>query len=125
LTPLSLPVLWFRNALIFLFQQLEWTVRKRISIPKAYYWDTGNYDVPIKIKVWHYTISSLGCALRCAEKAGEFVANVIGINQSRYDYVTSTMTEEEWAAAEINAKEQKMRRKNYLEEKAKMDGAVA
>merc|ERR1712038_765026 len=28
---------------------LEWTVRKGVSIPKAYYWDTGNYDVPLRI----------------------------------------------------------------------------
>lgn len=67
---------------------------------------------------------TLGYALRFAEKAGEIVANVAGINQTRYDYVTSTMTEEQWEAADANAEDQKKRRKEYLDEKELKTNAV-
>ena len=56
---------------------------------------------------------------RFAEKAGEIVANMTGLNSSRFEYVTSTMTEEEWEAARRNAQKQKERREIFLAEKEK------
>jgi hypothetical protein len=34
-----------------------------------------------------------------AEYVGEIVANVIGLNESKFQYVMDSMTEEEWAEA--------------------------
>mmetsp|Transcript_895 Transcript_895/g.813 ORF Transcript_895/g.813 Transcript_895/m.813 type:complete len:208 (-) Transcript_895:173-796(-) len=94
---------------------LEWTVRKLVPIPKAYYWETGNEDLPFKTKTWHQTVSRLGAAKRMAERIGEAVANFTGLNSSSYDYVISTMTEEQWEAAKKTAEKQKARRFEYEE----------
>ena len=47
-----------------LMDPLEWTVRKTISIPKMYYWETGNYDISFRTKVWHRSVQSMGMTLR-------------------------------------------------------------
>lgn len=96
---------------------LEWATRKILPIPRAYYWETENYQVPIKIKAWHLTIRALGVSLNVAERVGGFFANAAGLNSSRYDYVTSTMTEEQWDIAKQNAAEQRARRQAHLEQK--------
>mmetsp|Transcript_14061 Transcript_14061/g.20088 ORF Transcript_14061/g.20088 Transcript_14061/m.20088 type:complete len:190 (+) Transcript_14061:133-702(+) len=96
---------------------LEWSVRKTIPIPKKYYWEVNSRDLPAKTKIWHNTVWLLGRVTRGAERAGEAIANFTGLNASRYDYVTSTMTDEEWKVAEQNAAEQKARRRAYLEKK--------
>lgn len=98
---------------------LEWSAKKVIPVPKVYYWETGNRDLPPKIKIWHHSINALKVALGFAEKAGGFFASILGIDKSRYHYVTSTMTEEQWEVARIHAKEKKLRRKEYLEQKKK------
>ena len=79
-----------------LMDPLEWTVRKTISIPKKYYWETGNYDVSFRTKTWHRSVQSMGIALRGAEKVGGFVASLLGLNNSRFDDVTAYMTDECW-----------------------------
>ena len=56
-----------------LMDPLEWTVRKFVPI-----W---------KIKFWHRTVAILGKGVKSAESAGEVVANTLGLNGSRYDYV--------------------------------------
>lgn len=79
---------------------LEYAVRKYIPIPKAYFWETGNLEVPTKIKVWHRTISALEKTVQGVERAGSFVARGTGMDGwSRYSYVLDTMTEEEKQAA--------------------------
>merc|ERR1711862_485586 len=84
---------------------LEWGVRKTLSIPKAYYWQTGNYKVSMRTKLWHQTIYSLGALNRCAESVGECVANLSGLNSSEFSYVTDNLTEEEWEVARKEAKQ--------------------
>ena len=83
---------------------LEWTVRKVVPIPKAYYWDTGNHDLPLSIKMWHRSIAFLGKSVRAVECAGEKVATTTGLNNwSRFSYVLDTMTpEEREVARQIN-----------------------
>jgi hypothetical protein len=98
---------------------LEWTVRRTISIPKKYYWETGNYDVSIRTKAWHRSVQSLGMTLRGAEKVGGFFVSLLGLNASRYDDVTAYMTDEEWKEARENARKDKEKRQAYLEEKEK------
>jgi hypothetical protein len=81
---------------------LEYTFRKYIPIPRVYFWDnitavpSSPDDLPRRIKLWHYTIYYLGEGLRIAEKGGEVVANVLGLNDGPFDYV---MTPEEILAS--------------------------
>ena len=98
---------------------LEWSVRRVVSIPQKYYWETGNYAVGFRTKIWHRTVGTLGFTLRVAEKVGEVLANITGINSSRYDYVTSTMTDEEWELARKRADTSRARRKEKRQEAAK------
>ena len=59
-------------------------------------------------------MATLGTLLRWSEKIGEGVAKVTGITESRFDNVTATMNEQQWAEAQKNATEQKERRIKYL-----------
>jgi len=95
--------------------QLEKTVRRIIPIPKAFYFETGNNEIPLKTKAWHRTVSSLQSVLRWSEKIGEGVAKVTGITDSRFDHVTLNMTPQQWEEAEKNRDMQLQRRKEYLE----------
>ena len=74
-----------------------------VPIPKAYYWETSNYNLPFKIKAWHRSVDALGKIARFAESAGDVAANIAGINSSCYDYVTATITEEQWERSQRNA----------------------
>eukprot|EP00565_Helicotheca_tamesis_P000584 CAMPEP_0185727484 /NCGR_PEP_ID=MMETSP1171-20130828/3160_1 /TAXON_ID=374046 /ORGANISM="Helicotheca tamensis, Strain CCMP826" /LENGTH=205 /DNA_ID=CAMNT_0028396063 /DNA_START=107 /DNA_END=724 /DNA_ORIENTATION=+ len=96
---------------------LEWTVRKLVPIPKAYFWETNNTNVSTRTKMWHRTVATLANTARAFESAGGVVANVFGLYGSKYDYVTSTMTEEQWEEARKTAQERKKKRKEYLEKK--------
>mmetsp|Transcript_18757 Transcript_18757/g.27147 ORF Transcript_18757/g.27147 Transcript_18757/m.27147 type:complete len:180 (-) Transcript_18757:410-949(-) len=98
---------------------LEWSVRKVIPVPKAYFWETGNENLPTRTKMWHRTVGVLEKSARGLEKAGEFVANTFGFNASEYDYVTSTMTKEQWEASKARAREQRRKSMAYLEQKEK------
>ena len=91
---------------------LEWTVRKVVPIPKAYYWDTENKDLPFKTKAWHRSIHILEITVKSMEKAGEVVANMFGLNSSRYSYVLDTMTPEERELARRINEERRERSQN-------------
>jgi len=66
----------------------EWSVRKVLPIPKVYYWETGNENLPKMVKLWHHSVNFLSNALLVAEKAGGLIADVAGFNSTQYDYVT-------------------------------------
>jgi len=93
-------------------------VRKAISIPRVYYWETENYSVSLRTKVWHRTIQTMGITLKCAEKMGEVASNVLGLNSSRYSDVTDFMTDEEWKEAKERAVDDKAKRNAYLQDQA-------
>jgi len=94
---------------------LEKTARRLIPIPKAFYFETGKKDLPLKTKAWHRTVASLQTVLRWSEKIGEGVAKVTGITESRFDNVTLNMSPQQWEEAEQNRQMQMERRKQYLE----------
>lgn len=94
---------------------LEWFTRKVISIPKEYYWETGNYDVSARTKIWHRSIRTLGLTLKVAEKVGEVLANITGINNSRFNHITDHMNDEEWEQARKIAEESRMKRQSAKE----------
>ena len=100
-----------------LMDPFEWAARKIIPIPKKYYWETGNYDVSFRTKVWHRTVQSMGLTLRGVEKVGDVIVRTLGLNNSRFDDVTSFMTDEEWKEARENAKRDKEKRKAHLKKK--------
>mmetsp|Transcript_14576 Transcript_14576/g.22197 ORF Transcript_14576/g.22197 Transcript_14576/m.22197 type:complete len:168 (+) Transcript_14576:84-587(+) len=76
---------------------LEWTVRKVIPIPKEYYWNTGvaKEDVPTKTRLWHQTIHALSKVTNATDSMGESISSGLGLSTRRYDYIVSTMTEQE------------------------------
>jgi hypothetical protein len=88
---------------------LEWTVRKIIPIPAAYYWETGNYDIPTRTKMWHRSVGFLGSLVRLTDRVGAPIVNATGLNASRYDYFTSSMTERQLEKARNTASERKQR----------------
>uniref|UniRef100_A0A7S1BCS2 Uncharacterized protein n=1 Tax=Corethron hystrix TaxID=216773 RepID=A0A7S1BCS2_9STRA len=96
---------------------LEWTVRKTVPIPKAYYWDTGNENIPKSTKAWHHTVNVLSKVLKVAERAGELVADISGLNSTQYDYVTANMTEEEWKEAKKTMEIRNIQRRKSMEER--------
>ena len=74
---------------------LEWIVRKTIPIPKQYYWETGNTDLPRNVKVWHNVVGSLSGAVKWLDRVGKPVVDATGLTASRFDYVESTMTDKQ------------------------------
>lgn len=88
---------------------LEWLVRKIVPIPKAYYWDTGRDDLPLRIRAWHRAVWGLGALVRLVERAGEPIVNAAGMRDSRFGFATSTMTEEEWERSRNAVAERKLR----------------
>jgi hypothetical protein len=82
---------------------LEYAFRKYVPIPRAYFWDTAseanghNVNLPFRIKLWHRSIYYGGELLRKAEAGGEMIANVLGVNDGPFDYVTSRMTANDMA----------------------------
>ena len=87
---------------------LEWTTRKVLPIPKKYFWETGNDNLPLRTRMWHHSVYFLGKALYAAEYCGEVVAHMLGINESRYQYVMDSMDEKDWEKANaVNEKREK------------------
>ena len=76
---------------------LEYAFRRVVPVPMEYYWVTGNNQVPLRVKLWHNSIFYLGLCLQKAEAAGEVVANVLGLNDGPFSYVTETITEADMA----------------------------
>jgi hypothetical protein len=87
---------------------LEYTFRRYVPIPKVYFWETADesnefhQNLPFRVKLWHNTIYYLGVCLQKAESAGGVVASILGLNSGEFDYVTSTMTEEQWSQSRRN-----------------------
>ena len=88
---------------------LEWTIRKIVPIPKAYYWETGNTELPMKTKAWHQIVGTLGALVAFLDRVGKPVTDATGLSASRFDYVKSTMTESQLAKAQEMASERKIR----------------
>jgi hypothetical protein len=86
---------------------LEWTIRKIVPIPKAYYWETGNTDLPMKTKAWHQIVGTLGSLVTFVDRVGKPVTDATGLSASRFDYVKSTMTDSQLAKAQKTASERK------------------
>jgi hypothetical protein len=95
---------------------LEWSIRKIIPIPKKYYFETGNYDVPFRTKAWHRSVQAMGLALHGVEKIGGFFASFLGLNSSRYDDVLAYMSKEELEQSRENARLDRERRKVRFQE---------
>lgn len=74
---------------------LEWTVRKIIPIPKQYYWETGNDDLPLRIKAWHQAVGSMSATIKWIDRIGKPIVDASGLKSSRFEYVRETMTEEQ------------------------------
>ena len=107
---------------------LEWTVRKIIPIPKHYYWEdsaaTENIslnELPIKLKVWHRSVAVMGSMVRFVDRLGQPVVNFVGLNNSRFDYVTSTMTQEDWDYSRRTVRERRNLRQQEEMETQKGD----
>lgn len=87
---------------------LEWTVRRIIPIPKAYYWESGNYDVSLRTKTWHRAVGGLGALVKLTDRVGAPIVEATGLTSSRFDYVKSTMSERQIERAMEVASERKL-----------------
>jgi hypothetical protein len=102
---------------------LEYTFRRFVPIPKVYFWDTAdesnyfNQNLPLRVKLWHNSIYYLGLCLKKAEAAGEIVANILGLNSGEFDYVTNTMTEEQWSESRRNVEARRQESRRHQEER--------
>ncbi|CAJ1954416.1 unnamed protein product [Cylindrotheca closterium] len=109
-----------------LMDPFEWATRKLIPIPKQYYWeDSDNSEeapvdpkvLPLKLKLWHRSVAAGGSALRMVDKMGKPVAGFLGLSSSRFDYVTSTMSERDWESSrQIVSERRKHRQEDQLED---------
>ena len=81
----------------------------------------SSQDLPLKIKFWHCSIYYLGEALKKAEGAGGVIANLLGLNDGPFEYVTNRMTEEEMAASRRNVE---LRREEREEVERRMESAA-
>lgn len=96
---------------------LEWTVRKVVSIPTQYYFETGNYGVSFRTKVWHRSIQLAGKSVKGAEAVGGFFAGLLGLTNSRYDDVLAYMSQEEIDAAREKARLEREKRRELDRER--------
>lgn len=106
-----------------LMDPFEWVTRKVIPIPKQYYWEDSEdapvdpKDLPIKLKLWHRSVAAGGSALRLVDRMGKPVTGFLGLSSSRFDYVTSTMSEQDWESSRRIVKERrKQQQEDQLEE---------
>ena len=90
---------------------LEWIVRKTIPIPKQYYWETGNTSLPRTVILWHNIVGSLSHAIQWLDRNGKPLVDATGLSSSRFDYVLSTMTEEQKNIAAETARQRKQKLK--------------
>ena len=102
---------------------LEYTFRRFVPIPKVYFWETADesndfhQNLPVRVKLWHNTIYYLGACLQRAEAAGGVVASILGLNSGEFDYVTSTMTEDQWNQSRRNMEQRRDQSRLHQEEK--------
>lgn len=111
-----------------LMDPFEWATRKLIPIPKKYYWEHGESsdndtpavdpkNLPLKLKLWHRSVAAGGSALRLVDRMGKPVVGFLGFSSSRFDYVTSTMTEQDWERSRQTVSERrKQQQESQLEE---------
>ena len=108
-----------------LMDPFEWATRKLIPIPKQYYWEVVDSEeapvdpkeLPLKLKLWHRSVAAGGSALRLVDRMGKPVAGLLGLSSSRFDYVTSTMTERDWESSrQIVTERRKHQQEDQLEE---------
>jgi heterodisulfide reductase subunit B len=107
---------------------IEWTVRKVLHIPEAYYWDVileEQYDqVPVRTKFWHKTIALLNGAHNWTNRSfAKPLASALGLTDSPFDYVVDTMTDKEWkeskekvAARQVQYKKEEGHSKHDVED---------
>mmetsp|Transcript_32937 Transcript_32937/g.79682 ORF Transcript_32937/g.79682 Transcript_32937/m.79682 type:complete len:168 (+) Transcript_32937:120-623(+) len=107
-----------------LMDPFEWVTRKVIPIPKQYYWEDSEdapgvdpKDLPLKLKMWHRSVAAGGSALRLVDRMGKPVTGFLGLSSSRFDYVTSTMSERDWESSrQIVSERRKKQQEDQLEE---------
>mmetsp|Transcript_26632 Transcript_26632/g.39392 ORF Transcript_26632/g.39392 Transcript_26632/m.39392 type:complete len:155 (-) Transcript_26632:119-583(-) len=91
---------------------LEWLVRKIIPIPKEYYWETGNDDLPLRTKAWHQVVGSLSATIKLIDRMGKPIVDASGLKNSRFEYVRETMTEAQMQESIEKAQERKLEVQN-------------
>jgi hypothetical protein len=99
---------------------LEWATRKIISIPKEYYWNHPEVNsalLPVKLKVWHRSVGAMGTLVHAIDYLGMGVANFLGLTSSRFAYVTSTMTEQDWELSRTIVQERRHQQQEEAVEK--------
>ena len=91
---------------------LEWMTRKVISIPKVYFWETDvdPGDLPMRLKLWHRSISFLASTVKMVDRIGNPIASFLGITSSRFSYVTSAMTEEDLENSRRTVEDRRLQR---------------
>ena len=96
---------------------LEWIVRKIIPIPKQYYWEstttsrsTDASNLPRSVVIWHNVVGTLSRAVQWIDRMGTPVADATGLTSSRFDYVLSTMTDEQKKIAAQTARDRKIKK---------------
>ena len=98
---------------------LEWMVRKVIPIPKVYYWDvvkeeSEQQQLPLKLRAWHSSISGFSKVGSWLDRrVAQPIAKTFGLTDSRFDFVTDHMTEEDLAAS----RREVMRRKQVANDR--------
>jgi len=86
--------------------------RYNARIFQVYFWESANetndynQSLPTRIKAWHNTIYYLDVVLKKAESSGEFIANLLGLNEGPFNYVTDSMTEDQMASSQRRLDEQ-------------------
>ena len=88
---------------------LEWMVRRTIPIPKQYYWETGNTDLPYKTRQWHNIVGGLSGAVKWLDRIGKPVVEATGLTSSRFADVESTMSERQKSISKLNASTRKLK----------------
>ena len=102
---------------------LEYTFRRFVPLPKVYFWETADesneyhQNLPYRVKLWHNTIYYLGVCLQKAESVGGVVASILGLNSGEFDYVTSTMTAEQWSQSRRNMEQRREESRVHQEER--------
>jgi hypothetical protein len=102
---------------------LEYTFRKLVPIPKVYFWETADQsneyhrNLSFRVKLWHTIIYFGGICLNKAELVGGAVASILGLNSGEFDYVTNTMTEEQWSQSRRNMEQRRVESRLNQEER--------
>lgn len=94
--------------------------------PEPYYWEeppTQSRSKSLWLKAYHHARFYGTKALDGAEVVGEAVADILGLTESRFQYVVDALEHEEWVK-EQTAKEEAERRQMEMEARAQQSGVV-